>query len=43
VPDAAELHCCIPMEYPRGRFGNTLRRSTSETTYWNDWKSPPPW
>jgi nitroreductase len=43
VPEAAEFHCCIPMGYPRGGFGTTLRRSTSETTYWNDWKTTPPW
>ena len=43
VPDTAQFYCCIPMGYPRGRFGTTLRRPTSETTYWDDWMTPPPW
>jgi nitroreductase len=43
VPDTAQFYCCVPMGYPRGRFGTTLRRPTSETTYWNAWKTPPPW
>lgn len=43
VPESAQFYCCIPMGYPRGRFGTTLRRPTSETTYWDDWSSPPPW
>jgi len=43
IPDSAQFYCCIPMGYPRGRFGTTPRRPTSETTYWNEWKTPPPW
>ena len=43
VPASVQFHCCIPMGYPRGRFGTTLRRPTSETTYWDDWSNPPPW
>ena len=43
VTDSAQFHCCIPMGYPRGQFGTTLRRPTSETTYWDEWKTPPPW
>ena len=43
VPDSAQFYCCIPLGYPRGRFGTTIRRSTSETTYWDDWDQPPPW
>ena len=43
VPDTAQFYCCIPMGYPRGRFGTTPRRPTSETTYWDDWRTPPPW
>ncbi len=43
VPDNAQFYCCIPLGYPRGRFGTTLRRPTSKTTYWDGWMKPPPW
>jgi nitroreductase len=43
VPDKAQFYCCVPMGYPRGRFGTTVRRPTSETTYWDEWKISPPW
>ncbi len=43
IPDSAQFYCCIPLGYPRGRFGTTVRRPTSETTYWDDWDQPPPW
>ena len=43
VPDAMEFHCCIPIGYPRGKFGPTSRRPTSATTSWNRWGQPPPW
>lgn len=43
VPASAQFYCCIPLGYPRGRFGTTLRRPTSETTYWDAWQQPPPW
>jgi nitroreductase len=43
VPDSAQFYCCIPLGYPRGRFGTTLRRATSDTTYWDTWTAPPPW
>jgi nitroreductase len=43
VPAEAEFHLCIPMGYPRGRFGPTQRRPTAETTYLNRWGGPVPW
>jgi nitroreductase len=43
VPNEAEFHLCIPMGYPRGRFGPTRRKPTAETTYLNRWGDPPPW
>ncbi|MBW2363105.1 MAG: nitroreductase family protein [Deltaproteobacteria bacterium] len=43
VPDSAQFYCSIPLGYPRGRFGTTLRRPSSETTYWDAWMQPPPW
>ena len=43
IPPEAEVHCCIPLGYPEGRFGTTARRPTSETTYYEEWGNPPPW
>lgn len=43
IPKNMELHCCIPLGYPRGKFGPTQRKPTAETTYYNEWNSPPPW
>ncbi|GMQ96162.1 MAG: hypothetical protein BMS9Abin14_674 [Gammaproteobacteria bacterium] len=43
VPGDAEFHCCIPLGYPRGRFGPTRRFPTATTTGWNNWGTPPPW
>jgi len=43
VPDEMEFHCCIPIGYPRGKFGPTSRLPTSATTSWDHWDQPPPW
>lgn len=43
IPPEAEVHCCIPLGYPEGRFGTTSRHPTSETTYFEEWGNPPPW
>jgi nitroreductase len=43
VPSDVEFHLCIPLGYPRGRFGPTQRLPTSETTFLNRWASAPPW
>ena len=43
VPEQPSLYCCIPMGYPRGRFGPTPRQRTAETTYYDTWGAPPPW
>ena len=43
IPPEAEVHCCIPLGYPEGRFGTTTRRPTAETTYYEEWGNPPPW
>jgi nitroreductase len=43
VPADAAFHFCIPLGYPKGNFGPTSRRPTSETTYLNRWGSPVPW
>jgi nitroreductase len=43
IPKEAELHLCIPLGYPRGRFGPTQRKPIRETTYLNRWGTPVPW
>jgi nitroreductase len=43
VPREVEFHLCIPLGYPRGRFGPTQRRPTAETTFLNHWGAPVPW
>jgi nitroreductase len=43
IPATAEFHLCIPLGYPRGRFGPTQRRPTAETTFLNRWGAPVPW
>ena len=43
VPAEVEFHLCIPLGYPRGRFGPTQRRPTAETTFLNHWGAPVPW
>ena len=43
IPKNMECHCCSPVGYPKGRFGPTQRKPTAETTYYNEWNSPPPW
>jgi len=43
VPPEVEFHLCIPMGYPRGRFGPTQRLPTAETTYLNGWNDAVPW
>jgi nitroreductase len=43
VPTEVEFHLCVPLGYPRGRFGPTQRLPTSETTFFNHWGSPVPW
>ena len=43
VPDEMVCHCCIPLGYPRGKFGPTSRLPTSATTSWGRWGASPPW
>jgi hypothetical protein len=37
IPKDATFHFCVPLGYPRGRFGPNVRRPTSETTFLNEW------
>jgi len=43
IPKDVSFHFCIPLGYPRGSFGPTNRRPTSETTFLNHWQSAVPW
>lgn len=43
VPPEMEFHLCIPLGYPRGRFGSTRRRGSAEVAYLNRWGAPVPW
>ena len=43
IPGEMDFHLCIPLGYPRGRFGPTQRQATAETTYLNRWGAAVPW
>ena len=43
IPPEVEFHLCIPLGYPRGRFGPTQRRPTWETTFLDRWGGAAPW
>jgi nitroreductase len=43
VPDDVGFHFCVPLGYPRGNFGATNRKPTSETTFLNRWGGAVPW
>jgi nitroreductase len=43
IPHQAEFHLCIPLGYPRGRFGSTQRLPSSETAFLNHWGTAVPW
>jgi nitroreductase len=43
IPKDVSFHFCIPLGYPRGSFGPTNRKPTSETTFSNRWGAPVPW
>ena len=40
VPGDATFHFCIPLGYPRGRFGPNRRRPIGETMYSDRWGAP---
>jgi nitroreductase len=43
VPDDVRFHFCVPLGYPQGSFGPTVRKPTSETTFLDRWDAPVPW
>ncbi len=43
VPTEFGFHACVPLGYPRGRFGRTRRRPSAGTTFIDRWGTPPRW
>ncbi len=43
IPDDVRFHLCVPLGYPRGNFGPTTRKPTSETTFLDRWDAPVLW
>jgi nitroreductase len=43
IPDDVGFHFCIPLGYPQGNFGPTVRQPTSATTFLQRWGEPVPW
>jgi nitroreductase len=43
IPPEVDFHLCIPLGYPRGRFGPTQRQPSAETAFFNHWGQPVPW
>jgi nitroreductase len=43
IPAEVDFHLCVPLGYPRGRFGPTRRKPTAETTFLNRWGGLVPW
>jgi nitroreductase len=43
IPSEMEFHLCIPLGYPRGKFGPTQRRASGEVSFRNRWGEPVPW
>jgi nitroreductase len=43
VPADVAFHFCVPLGYPRGRFGPNVRRPTSETTFLGRWGAAVRW
>jgi nitroreductase len=43
IPGDIDFHFCIPLGYPRGNFGPTVRRPIEETACWDAWGQRVPW
>jgi nitroreductase len=43
IPEDVGFHFCVPLGYPRGKFGPTVRMPTSATTFLDRWAAPVPW
>jgi nitroreductase len=43
IPDDVGFHFCVPLGYPQGNFGPTVRKPTSETTFLDRWDASVLW
>ena len=43
IPPTAQLVYCVPLGYPRGRFGPTTRRPLAEVAAFDRWDGTVPW
>ncbi len=43
IPATAQVVYCIPLGYPRGRFGPNQRKPLTEVCSYNQWGSASPW
>ena len=43
IPKTTAFHFCIPMGYPAGKYGPSVRRPTAETTYMDRWGGAVSW
>ena len=43
IPDNAQVVYCIPLGYPRGRFGPTTRKPLGEVSAIDRWDTPTGW
>ncbi len=43
IPDKAQVVYCIPLGYPRGKFGPTTRKPLGEVSAIDRWDTPTGW
>jgi len=43
IPETAQVVYCLPLGYPRGRFGPTTRKPLAEVSAFDRWDGPVPW
>jgi nitroreductase len=43
IPPTAQIVYCLPLGYPRGRFGPTTRKPLAEVTAFDRWDGSVPW
>jgi nitroreductase len=43
IPATAQIVYCIPLGYPRGRFGPNQRKPLTEVCSYDHWSTVPPW
>jgi len=43
IPQEVAFHFCIPLGYPQGRFGGSVRKPTAETSFLDAWGGRVPW